>query len=168
MFNIDPTDSNDTSEILSVSQLNSKTRFLLEKNFSIVWVEGELADFIHHGSGHMYFSLKDEKAQIRCAMFRGANRSLDFKPSNGTKVLLRAKVSLYEPRGDYQLIVEHMEDTGMGELRRAFEKLKKQLAKVDINSAQLKTHYNIELNPISIRGIWLRENMNTSALRVLR
>ena len=119
---------NNTGEILSVSQLNRDARRLLETTFASIWVDGEIADFKHHSSGHMYFTLKDESAQIRCAMFRFKNQHLDFKPQPGTQVLLRAKLSLYEPRGDYQLIVEHMEDSGLGRLMRAFEALKKQLA----------------------------------------
>ena len=84
----------------------------------MIWVEGELSNLARPASGHIYFSLKDDQAQVRCAMFRSSNRLLKFEPDNGLQVLLRARVSIYEPRGDYQLIVEHMEEAGQGLLRR--------------------------------------------------
>ena len=118
--------SND--EILSVSQLNRAARQLLESGLPMIWVEGELSNLARPASGHFYFSLKDGQAQVRCAMFRSSNRRLKFEPDNGLQVLLRARVSIYEPRGDYQLIVEHMEEAGEGLLRRRFEELKASLA----------------------------------------
>jgi len=118
--------SND--EILSVSQLNRAARQLLETGLPMIWVEGELSNLARPASGHIYFSLKDNQAQVRCAMFRSANRRLRFEPDSGLQVLLRARVSIYEPRGDYQLIVEHMEAAGEGLLRRRFEELKANLA----------------------------------------
>ncbi len=118
--------SND--EILSVSQLNRAARQLLETGLPMIWVEGELSNLARPASGHIYFSLKDVQAQVRCAMFRSANRRLRFEPDSGLQVLLRARVSIYEPRGDYQLIVEHMEAAGEGLLRRRFEELKANLA----------------------------------------
>lgn len=119
----------DTGEILTVKQLNSSIRESLESGFACVWVEGEISDCKRPGSGHIYLTLKDEAydSQIRCAMFRHQNRQLDFAPESGLKVLIRAKVSVYEPRGDYQLIIEHMEESGLGTLQRAFEALKKRL-----------------------------------------
>ncbi len=118
--------SND--EILSVSQLNRAARQLLETGLPMIWVEGELSNLARPASGHVYFSLKDDQAQVRCAMFRSSNRRLKFKPDNGLQILLRARVSIYERRGDYQLIVEHMEEAGEGLLRRRFEELKARLA----------------------------------------
>ena len=115
-------------EIYTVSRLNSEVRDLLEGSFPILWVEGEISNFSRPSSGHMYFSLKDATAQVRCAMFRGANRYLSFAPENGTQVLVRARVSLYEGRGEFQLIVESMEESGEGALRRAFEALKTRLS----------------------------------------
>lgn len=115
-------------EILSVSQLNATARLLLETNFSVIWVEGELSNLSKPGSGHLYFTLKDGSAQIRAAMFRARNQLLRFMPISGLQVLVRARVSLYEPRGDYQLIVEHMEEAGEGALRRAFDALRFKLA----------------------------------------
>ena len=94
--------------VYSVSRLNRETRFLLNDNFGRIWVEGEISNLALPSSGHLYFTLKDYEAQIRCAMFRGQARQLGFQPENGDHVLLQAEVSLYEPRGDYQLIVEWM------------------------------------------------------------
>ena len=124
-----PLHRQDTGEILTVAQLNQGIRLLLESHFACIWVEGEISDFKQASSGHMYFTLQDEShnSQIRCAMFRGKNKQLDFIPTSGLKVLIRANISLYEPRGDYQLIIEHMEEFGIGALQRAFEALKKRL-----------------------------------------
>jgi len=115
-------------DIYSVSRLNSEVRKLLEQGFAQIWLEGELSNIARPSSGHLYFSLKDADAQIRGAMFRNRNQALRFKPEEGLQVLVRARVSLYEPRGDYQLIVDHMELAGDGVLQRAFEELKQKLA----------------------------------------
>lgn len=114
-------------EIYTVSEFNSDVRSVLEDSFENVWIEGEISNFAAPGSGHWYFSLKDDGAQVRCAMFRGSQRGLNFTPKNGMHVLLRARVSLYEPRGEFQLIAEFMEERGEGKLRRAYEALKKKL-----------------------------------------
>jgi len=111
-------------DIYSVSRLNSEARLLLESRFCIIWVEGEISNLVKPGSGHLYFSLKDPSAQIRCAMFRNRNRLLAFTPENGQKVLIQAKISLYEARGDFQLIAQSIEPAGEGALRQAFEALK--------------------------------------------
>ncbi|TVQ74315.1 MAG: exodeoxyribonuclease VII large subunit [Chromatiaceae bacterium] len=113
--------------ILTVSDLNEAVRNELEGGFPLVWVEGELSNLARPASGHLYFSLKDSGAQVRCALFRNRARLLGFRPADGTQVLARARVSLYVPRGDYQLIVEHMEESGDGALRRAFEVLRRKL-----------------------------------------
>lgn len=115
-------------EVLTVSALNREARRLLEGHFGTIWVEGEISNFSRPSSGHMYWSLKDDKAQVSCAMFRQANRRLGFAPRDGLQVLIRAQVGLYEPRGNYQLIIEHMEEAGEGALRRQFEALKRKLA----------------------------------------
>lgn len=115
------------AEVLTVTALNREVRQLIEQSLGSVWVEGEISNFAKPSSGHIYFSLKDEKAQVRCAMFRQQNRGLGFEPKSGLQVLVRGRVSLYEPRGDYQLIVEHMEEAGEGALRRRFEQLKAKL-----------------------------------------
>lgn len=115
--------------IFTVSELNRSARYLLEDRFPSIWVEGEISNLVQHASGHWYFSLKDHAAQVRCAMFRSANQHLNFKVENGISVLVQAKVSLYENRGDFQLIVDHMEDAGLGLLQRKFEELKNKLEK---------------------------------------
>ena len=116
--------------ILKVSELTKKVRFILESELNTVWLTGEISNFISASSGHWYLSLKDSKSQVKCAMFKGSNSRVRLstgKPSNGQQVLVRAKVSLYEPRGDFQLIIEHMEDAGAGLLRQQFEQLKTKL-----------------------------------------
>lgn len=112
---------------LTVSQLNRQAKNLLESHFDFVWVEGELSNIACPSSGHWYFSLKDGNAQVRCAMFRGRNQRVRFTPGNGDHIRLRCRVSLYEGRGEFQLIVEHMEHAGAGALQAAFEKLKARL-----------------------------------------
>jgi exodeoxyribonuclease VII large subunit len=114
--------------ILTVSQLNHKTSHLLAEHFLSVLVEGEISNLSTPSSGHLYFSLKDTLAQVRCAMFKTKQRRLGFKPENGKQVIIKAQVSLYEPRGDFQLIVEHIEEAGDGALRRTFEALKIKLS----------------------------------------
>jgi len=113
--------------ILQVSELTKKVRFILESELNRVWLSGEISNFVGASSGHWYLSLKDSKSQVRCAMFKGANRNVRLTPRNGQQVLVRAKVSLYEPRGDFQLIIEQMEDAGTGLLRQQFEQLKQKL-----------------------------------------
>src|SRR5215207_808744 len=115
-------------DIYTISRLNREVRVLLERGFAVLWVEGELSNFSQPSSGHWYFSLKDRDAQLRCAMFRQRNAGLRFTPKAGQHVLARGRVGLYEPRGDYQLIVEHMEEAGLGALNREFERLKVKLA----------------------------------------
>ncbi len=112
---------------LSVSQLNRSVRTLLESHFDWVWVEGEISNFACPSSGHWYFSLKDDGAQVRCAMFRNRNSRLRFRPDNGEQVRLRARVSLYEGRGEFQLVVEFMEPAGAGALQARFEALRDRL-----------------------------------------
>jgi exodeoxyribonuclease VII large subunit len=115
-------------EIFSVSQLNQQVRGLLEYALPFVWVEGEISNLRAPGSGHLYFSLKDNNAQVRCALFRNRYQPQVLQAKDGMQVLVRARVSLYEERGDFQLIVEEIEEIGDGALRRAFEQLKKQLS----------------------------------------
>lgn len=117
-----------TRTIYTISELNQMVRSLLEDAFPPLWVEGEISNFSCPSSGHWYFSLKDSGAQIRCAMFQGRNRAIGFQPENGAHVLVRGRISLYEPRGDFQLIADFMEEAGDGALRRAFELLKERLA----------------------------------------
>jgi exodeoxyribonuclease VII large subunit len=131
-------DDTPTREIYTVSRLNLEARGLLEARFPLIWVEGELSNVSNPASGHLYFTLKDPHAQVRAAMFRNRNRHLGFAPKAGLQVLARARVSLYEARGDYQLIVEHMEEAGEGALRRAFEELKNRLAAEGLFDAERK------------------------------
>ena len=114
-------------DIYSVSRLNREVRLALESGFSMLWVEGEVSNLSRPSSGHLYFSLKDARTQIRCALFQ--NRALLFRdcPRNGQQVLLRGRVSLYEARGDFQIIVEYVEEAGAGALRRAYDELRSRL-----------------------------------------
>ena len=114
--------------IISVTRLNRLARQVLESEIGQVWVSGELSNFVAATSGHWYFTLKDSKAQIKTAMFKGANRSVKFSPKAGDKVVIRGSLSLYEARGDYQLIGEHMEPEGLGQLKQAYEALKAKLS----------------------------------------
>ena len=114
--------------ILTVSELNATIRDLLENQLQNVWVEGEISNARVWNTGHMYFTLKDGASQIKAVMFRSAVRYLKFKPEDGIKVVARGKVSVYDPKGEYQIICEHMEPKGLGSLQQAFEQLKKKLA----------------------------------------
>ena len=125
-------------QILSVSELNRAARMTIEQRFSQIWVSGELSSFARPSSGHWYFTLKDRDAQVRCAMFANANRRARMQPANGQQVLLRGRVSLYEGRGEFQIIVEHMEPAGEGALRAAFEALKRQLNAEGLFDSALK------------------------------
>lgn len=116
-----------STRALSVSELNRQARHLLESSFMQVWVEGELSGFSRPSSGHWYFSLKDQKCQVRCAMFRGFNQRIRNLPREGDQVRIRGKVTLYENRGDFQIIAEHIEPAGLGALQQAFEALKLKL-----------------------------------------
>jgi len=120
-------DISQSEEIFSVSRLNREVRFILEGSFPMIWVEGEISNLAIPNSGHWYFGLKDENSQVRGAMFRMHNRRLNFIPKDGMQVMIKARVSLYEGRGEFQLIAEHMEEVGEGKLRKAFEALKKRL-----------------------------------------
>ena len=114
--------------ILSVSELNATIRDLLENSLTNVWVEGEISNARVWNTGHMYFTLKDGSSQIKAVMFRSAVRYLKFKPEDGLKVVARGKISVYDPKGEYQILCEHMEPKGLGSLQMAFEQLKKKLA----------------------------------------
>ncbi len=121
------TEQNDTRSIISVSELNRRGKQLLESHFAQLWVEGEISNFACPSSGHWYFTLKDDKAQVRCAMFKSRNQRLRIRPKNGDQIIARARASLYEGRGEFQLIVEFVEDSGDGALLRAFNELKQKL-----------------------------------------
>ncbi|BAU58179.1 exodeoxyribonuclease VII large subunit [Halorhodospira halochloris] len=120
------------------SQLNQEVRGMLETVLPGIWVEGEISNLARPASGHLYFSLKDSDAQVRCALFRARASRANFRPENGDQVRVKAKASLYPPRGDFQLIVEHLEEAGEGALRRAFEQLKQRLEAEGLFAADKK------------------------------
>ena len=124
--------------IYTVTELTGELKKILERNFSHVWVAGEISNFHPHSSGHYYFSLKDERAHLGAAMFRGANRQLKFKLEDGLAVLCLGRISLYEPQGKYQLVVESIEPQGLGALQLAFEQLKTKLAAAGLFAAERK------------------------------
>ena len=125
-------------QAISVSDLTQQIKNVLEGSFPILWVSGEISNFVHHGSGHMYFTLKDEKAEIRGVMFKGFNQFLHFKPENGMQVLLQGDITVYEARGQYQIVAKKMEPAGIGTLYLAFEALKKQLAAEGLFDPEVK------------------------------
>lgn len=129
---------NEEKQILSVSSLARNARVLLEQKFSNVWVEGEISNFARPRSGHWYFTLKDSNAQIRCAMFANRNRATKAPVREGLQVMIRGRVSLYEGRGDFQIIVDHLEPAGEGALRAAFEALKTKLANQGLFESERK------------------------------
>ncbi len=124
--------------IWTVSALNFEVKRMLNQGMGTLWIEGEISNFARPASGHWYFTLKDDKAQCRAAMFRGRNQRVGFEPQNGQKVLLRAQVTLYEARGEFQLVVDHLEDAGVGELMRRYEQLKAQLGQEGLFDTALK------------------------------
>ncbi len=117
----------ETRDIYSVSRLNAEARAVLEGSFPLLWIEGEISNLAAPRSGHLYFSLKDAHAQVRCALFRAKRQLLRSTPADGDQVLVRARISFYEPRGEFQLIVEHLEAAGAGSAQREFEALKHKL-----------------------------------------
>ncbi len=127
-----------TANIFTVSRLNTTVRQLLENEMGLVWLSAEISNFSQPSSGHWYFTLKDDGAQVRCAMFRNSNRRVTFRPQHGQQVLVRASITLYEPRGDYQLIIESMHPAGEGLLQQQFEQLKARLAAEGLFDQQFK------------------------------
>ncbi|WJY16193.1 exodeoxyribonuclease VII large subunit [Pectobacteriaceae bacterium CE90] len=127
-----------SSAIFTVSRLNQTVKQLLEGEMGQIWLSGEISNFSQPASGHWYFTLKDERAQVRCAMFRNSNRRVIFRPQNGQQVLIRAIITLYEPRGDYQLLAESMQPAGDGLLQQQFEQLKQRLSAEGLFEQQYK------------------------------
>lgn len=125
-------------KILTVSQLTSLVRGILEENFEHVWVEGEVSNLSSPTSGHLYFTLKDGGAALRCVMFRGSAKALRFRPTDGMKLIVRGRLTVYDQRGDYQLLCEYMEPQGIGALQLAFQQLKERLAKEGLFREELK------------------------------
>ncbi|MFM2486462.1 exodeoxyribonuclease VII large subunit [Celerinatantimonas yamalensis] len=130
--------STPSRNILSVSQLNEKVRQHLELHIGEIWLQGEISNLVRPYSGHWYFSLKDSQAQVRCAMFKGQNRKILFDVEDGQQVLIRARISVYEPRGEYQLIVQSMQPDGLGAMQLAYEQLRCKLAAEGLFSEQRK------------------------------
>ena len=123
---------------LSVSELTAQLKGLIESNYSSIFVKGEISNFTHHSSGHMYFTLKDKYSELKAVMFKGNNSSLQFSPKNGDNVILQGKLSIYEARGQYQIIAQHMEPAGIGALYLEFEKSKKRLKEEGLFDMSLK------------------------------
>lgn len=142
--------SKPSQTVYTVSRLNREIRTVLEQGFASLVLTGEISNFITPASGHWYFSLKDDKAQIKAAMWRGNNRSQSYRPENGAQVTVRARVSLYEPRGDYQLIVEHMEPAGEGQLKQEFDALKMRLAAEGLFSSAYKKPLPKNINRVGV------------------
>ncbi|TLU68200.1 exodeoxyribonuclease VII large subunit [Enterobacter sp. MF024] len=130
--------SSQSPSIFTVSRLNQTVRLLLEQEIGQVWISGEISNFTQPASGHWYFTLKDNTAQVRCAMFRNSNRRVTFRPQHGQQVLVRASITLYEPRGDYQIIVESMQPAGEGLLQQKYEQLKAALSAEGLFDQQYK------------------------------
>ncbi|MBH2879793.1 exodeoxyribonuclease VII large subunit [Serratia marcescens] len=124
--------------IFTVSRLNQTVRQLLEMEMGQIWLSAEISNLSQPASGHWYFTLKDDRAQVRCAMFRNSNRRVTFRPQNGQQVLVRASITRYEPRGDYQLIAESMQPAGDGLLQQQFEQLKQRLSAEGLFDQQFK------------------------------
>ena len=146
--------------ILQISELTKKVRFMLESELNTVWLTGEISNFVAASSGHWYLSLKDSKSQVRCAMFKGNNRRIRLKVANGQQVLVRAKVSLYEPRGDFQLIIEQMEDAGEGLLRQQYEQLKNKL-----NTLGMFAQQNKQAVPTHIKNVGIITSPTGAAVK---
>ena len=121
--------SNTPDQVYTVTAVNRMARYTLEESFPSIWVEGEISNYHHHGSGHRYFTLKDDESQLRCAMWRSSATGLKFVPKDGLKVLARGNLTVYERGGQYQLIVNRLVASGMGELELAFRQLKEKLEK---------------------------------------
>ena len=125
-------------DVKSVSDVNALARFIVEERFGVVWISGEISNFRAYASGHWYFTLKDQRAQLRCVMFASRNRFLRFVPTDGLAVVLRARLSVYEARGDFQALVDHIEGAGEGALRIAFEALQARLGAEGLFAAERK------------------------------
>jgi exodeoxyribonuclease VII large subunit len=137
-------------DIYTVSRLNSEVRLTLELQFQTLWLQGEISNFVAAASGHWYFSLKDSAAQVKCAMFKQANRNSSFRPQNGQQVLIRARISVYEPRGEYQLLAEFIESAGAGLLKQQYEQLKAKLAAEGLFDPAIKTPLPAQVQRVGV------------------
>jgi exodeoxyribonuclease VII large subunit len=154
------TDLPNLAAVITVSELNAAARALVEQGLPLAWVAGEVSNFTRAASGHWYFSLKDERAQVRCVMFRHRAQLLDWLPTNGAHVELRATATLYEPRGDFQLNVEFMRRAGLGALFEAFERLKRKLEAEGLFAAERKRPV-----PPFVRSVGIVTSLQAAALR---
>ncbi|WP_133470979.1 exodeoxyribonuclease VII large subunit [Paraglaciecola marina] len=155
MFQSQPT----SKTILTVSHLNRLARTVLENEIGQVWLSAEVSNFVAASSGHWYFTLKDSRSQVKAAMFKGANRRAQQKPKEGDKVLVKASIGLYEPRGDYQLIVEHIEPEGEGQLKQQFEQLK-----IKLSQQGLFAHETKQVIPKIVRTVGVVTSATGAAL----
>lgn len=163
-----PEESNEP-HVFSVSEINQNIRQILEGEFSLIWIRGEISNFKPHSSGHWYFSIKDKKSQMNALMFRGFNAKLKFRPQDGQEVLIRGKITVYEPRGNYQLFCEVLEPIGAGALQLAFEELKRKLYKEGLFDAARKRPLPILPKHIALvtspTGAAVRDMLNVLARR---
>ncbi|MBQ3835213.1 MAG: exodeoxyribonuclease VII large subunit, partial [Elusimicrobia bacterium] len=140
----------DGKRIYSVTEINNDIKNILEESFGCVWLSGEISGFKHYSSGHMYFSLKDENSQISAVMFAGYNQKLKFTPKDGMQILVYGKITSYINRGSYQIQVFHAQETGLGTLQEAFEKLKKKLAEEGLFDSEHKKEIPYIVNKIGV------------------
>lgn len=164
-----PENQADKPAVISVSSLNHMAKTLLESEFPSVTVEGEISNLAIPSSGHWYLSLKDKRSQIRCAMFVNRNRFVRFRPENGQQIIVRGKLSIYEGRGDYQLIVDSMEEAGDGALQRAFEELKAKLQAEGLFASERKREVRSDYGHIALitspTGAAIRDLLSVFARR---
>jgi exodeoxyribonuclease VII large subunit len=157
------------ARVLTVEELNRHIRQLIEGELPLVWVQGELSNFKAHTSGHFYFSLKDAKSQISAVMFRGYNSRLKFKPTDGLEVIVRGRVTVYEPRGNYQITCEMMEPVGAGALQKAYEQLKEKLKAEGLFEASRKRSLPVLPRHIALvtspTGAAIRDMLNVLSRR---
>ena len=156
-------------KVYTVGEINKAIKSLLEGEFQYLWLQGEISNFKAHTSGHYYFSLKDERAQISAVMFRGFNSKLKFSPDSGMEVLVRGKVTVYEPRGNYQVFVEHMEPVGAGALQKAYEQLKAKLDQEGLFSQEHKKQLPSQPTKVAVvtspTGAAIRDILNVLSRR---
>ncbi len=154
---------------LSVSELTMQVRAALESRFASIWVEGEISNFKAHASGHWYFTIRDEGAQLRSTCFRGTNRAIRFRPSDGLQVRARGRLSVYEPRGEYELVVEALDPVGAGALRVAFDQMRERLAAEGLFAEELKRPLPLFPNRVGVvtspSGAAIRDILNVLSRR---
>ena len=179
MDDSDLTFENKSPRVYSVTALTEQIKILLEDHFDFIWVEAEISNFRKPSSGHFYMGLKDEGAQIRAVMFRPQTRYLRFTPEDGMKVVARGRIGVYQPRGEYQIILDYLEPLGIGALALAFEQLKKKLAAQGIFDDEIKRPLPFLPRSLAVRAraaealsesdVWVRRAQDArDRLRALR